>query len=271
MSERDVAIIRRPSVAALRGLLSALLALAAAAAVALAQTPKPAPKDAPRVLMALPFGIAPGKPVQVEMRGLNLDTAKSVRLAGKGTIKLLKGEKLTVPNMREASKEGSSRVLVEVALAEDVAGEAVEAIVVTPAGEAPPHRILVVRKPLTPEKEPNDGFKTAQPVKAGETIEGRIVRDRDVDVYRFELKAGEEAVVEVFAARHGGALDSFLEVFDSEGNIIASSDDLPGTTDSRVRWTAKKAGVYYASVTDAHGQGGPGHLYWLTMTTPARR
>jgi hypothetical protein len=231
--------------------------------LALAQK-KPSPKDQPKVLMATQFGIAPGKTSKLALRGLNLDSAAEVRLSAKGSVKLLKKHKVPVPPQQEASRVGNSEVEIQVTLPADI-GDNADVTVVTPAGTSAAHRILIDRTPPLAEKEPNDGFKQAQPVKVGDTVEGSIARGQDVDVYRFEAKAGDKVVVEVFAARLGSALDSFLTVYDAGGQIVASSDDITDSTDSRLELTLTKAGTYYASVTDAHDQGGPAHRYRLVI------
>src|SRR5262245_26321915 len=69
--------------------------LLAPLSVAVAQK-KDKPKDQPKVILAQPFGVAPGKATKLTLRGLKLDNAKEVR-AGKGTIKLLKKGKVAVP------------------------------------------------------------------------------------------------------------------------------------------------------------------------------
>jgi hypothetical protein len=125
--------------------------------------------------------------------------------------------------------------------------------------------VLIDRTPPLTEKEPNDGFKQAQPVKLGQTVEGGIDRGQDVDVFRFEAKAGDKVVVEVIAARLGSALDSFLTVCDGDGQILGTCDDVEGSTDSRLELTLKKAGIYYACVSDANDQGGPAHRYRLVV------
>lgn len=236
-----------------------VLALPMPAAIA-QKKPKP---PGPKVLMALPFGVAPGKPAKVELRGLGLDTAKDVRLTGKGSIKLLSKGKVPVPNRQEASRVGDSRALVEL----NVPGgaEAVELVVVTDKGASVPHKVRIDSAPAVLEKEPNDGFKQAQKVKLGDTVQGRIERDRDVDVYAFEAKAGQAVTVEVFAARFGGGLDAFLTIHDEAGNLVDSCDDVPGSRDARVEFRAATTGRYYATVTDANDQGGPAHLYRLVL------
>ena len=91
-------------------------------------------------------------------------------------------------------------------------------------------------------------------------IDGAIGQNQDVDVFRFDGQARQQVVIEIFAARYGSALDSFLTLYNAEGQIVASNDDMEGTTDSRIEATLPKAGVYYVSVIDAHDSGGHTHV-----------
>src|SRR5262249_40742924 len=132
--------------------------------------------------------------------------------------------------------------------------------------ESPVHPLLVDRDPVASEKEPNNGFRQAQPVQLGQTVEGQIAAAQDVDVYRFEGKEGQRVAVEVLAARYGSALDSLLTVYDADGRALASNDALDTTTaDSRVDLTLPKAGAYFVGVQDANDQGGPAHVYRLAL------
>src|SRR5262249_6209220 len=126
-------------------------------------------------------------------------------------------------------------------------------------------KVLIDRTPPVAEKEPNDGFDTAQAVKVGQTIEGSISRAQDGDVYRFEAKAGDKGVIEGFAARLGSAVGALLQVDDGDKQILATCDDVQDSTDSRIEATLEKAGTYYGSVTDAHDQGGALHPYRLVI------
>lgn len=218
-------------------------------------------KDAPRVLVALPFGVAPGKPARLTLRGLKLDTAKEVRVAPAGSVQLRSKGTVSVPNQQELSHLGDTQIEVELTVPAGATGEAVEVVVVTPAGSSAPHRVLLDRAVLVEEKEPNDGFKQAQPVRPGQTVAGGIARTQDVDVYRFEGKAGQKVVVEVAAARHGSALDAYLSLHDESGRVLTVSDDDAGSQDARVEITLPHSGAYLVSVADAHDQGGPSHLY----------
>src|SRR5207247_5912931 len=131
-------------------------------------------------------------------------------------------------------------------------------------GETPPHDLLVETTMLgQPEKEPNNGFPQAQPIKIPQAIDGLIREPRDVDVFRLEGKAGQRLVFEVLAARHGSALDSILTLYDAAGQQLASNDDIDGTTDSRLDVILPKDGTYYLTLIDAHDQGGPAHVYRL--------
>jgi hypothetical protein len=235
-----------------------------AAALAPAQGKKKAAPAGPKVLMALPPGVKPGATHKVTLRGLKLDGAKEVRLS-KGTAKLLKSQKVAVPNGLDANKVGDSQVEVELSIPADAAGDAVTVQVVTPAGTSTEHKVLLDRTPIVTEKEPNDGFKTAQPIKVGDVVQGAISGGQDVDVFRFEGKAGQKVTVEVFAARLGSALDAFLTLYDAKGQVLASCDDLPDTTDARIEVTLPRAGTYHAAVIDAHDQGGVTHFYRLVV------
>ena len=244
------------------------LALLVLPALALAQPKQPDPKDAPRVLMALPFGVAPGKATKVTLRGLKLDAAKEVRFedkAVKGTIKLSSKGKTGVPKDMEAARVGDTQVEIEITVPDGVAGDTVSLVVVTPGGDSMPHKLLLDRTLLVQEKEPNDGFDTAQVVSLGQVILGSIDRAQDVDVYAFEGKAGQRVVVEVHAARYGGALDSFLTLHDKDGQVIASNDDTADSVDSRVEATLPRAGKYFVTVIDSHDSGGALHAYRLSL------
>ena len=244
------------------------LALLILPALALAQPKKPDAKDAPRVLMALPFGVAPGKSTKVTLRGLKLDTAKEVRFADKafeGTIKLSNKGKVGVPKEMEAARVGDTQVEIEITVPAGVVKDSLSLVVVTPGGDSPPHELLLDRTPLVQEKEPNDGFDTAQLVSLGQVIQGSIDRAQDVDVYAFEGKAGQKVVLEVHAARYGGALDSFLSLHDKDGQVLATNDDIPGSVDSRIEATLPKVGKYFITVIDAQDTGGALHGYRLSL------
>jgi hypothetical protein len=245
--------------------LALLLLLLPASLLPAQNKKKEAPKDVPKVLMALPFGARPGAATKLTLRGLKLDTVKEVRIAPKGAVKLLKKGKTSVPAQMEASRAGDSEAEVELTLPADVPGGTVKLVAVGPGGESAPHEVLIDRIPPVAEKEPNDGFKQAQPVKVGDVVQGAISRPLDVDLYRFEGKGGQKVVVEVHAARHGSPLDSVLTLYDAAGSVLETSDDIPGSSDSRIEMTLPQTGSYYAAVSDANDQGAAFFLYRLSV------
>jgi hypothetical protein len=242
----------------------ALVALLGATAFLPAQDKKPQEKkDTPRVIVAVPLGVPAGRATKVTLRGLKLDTATEVRVAvPQATAKVVGKGKATVPNMQDAKRAGDTQAEVEVTLPSDVPEGTVELIVVTPTGDSAPHKLLVEKTiPVIAEKEPNNGFKQAQPIALPQAVDGVIGQNQDVDVFRFEGQAGQRVVIEVLAARYGSVLDSYLSLHDAGGRLLATNDDTDGTTDSRIEATLPQDGAYFASVIDAHDTGGPAHVY----------
>ncbi len=75
------------------------------------------------------------------------------------------------------------------------------------------------------EQEPNDSPQTAQAVTLPVIVNGRIDRPGDWDVFRFEGRAGQQIIAEVYARRLESPLDSVLELTDAAGKRLAFNDD----------------------------------------------
>ncbi len=71
----------------------------------------------------------------------------------------------------------------------------------------------------------------------------------DVDLVRLDLARGTTVDAQVNALFIGSALDSYLRVFDSNGNELAFNDNRFGSTDSRILFTAPSDGTYYFGVS----------------------
>ena len=244
--------------------ISLILAFSAVAA----EPVKPDPKERPKIIVAVPLGLTPGKPTKLLLRGIKLDEATEIRLHDpKGSAKILSKGKAPVnaKEKEQLDRYGDTQMEIEATPSADYPGPTVMLSVVTPAGESPPHAVLVDREPVVHEKKPNNGFENAQPVGFGQTVEGVVNAASDVEVYRFDGKEGQRLVLEVFAARYGSPLDSLLTLYDADGRIVASNDDADGTADSRIETTLPRNGVYYVSVVDANDGGGPNDVYRLTI------
>ena len=231
----------------------------------LAQDKKPEKKDLPRVLLALPLGAAPGGTTQVTLRGLKLDTATEVRFPeSKATAKIVRKGKSPAPD-KNPDKVGDTEVVADITVPAGTPSGVLSVIVVTPDGSTASHGILVEATiPVVAEKEPNNGFQQAQAIQIPQIVDGSIREPRDVDVFRFDGKQGQKLVFEVFAARHGSALDSILTLYDAAGQQLAWNDDIDGSTDSRLNVTLPKTGSYFLSLQDAHDLGSAMHVYRLS-------
>lgn len=240
--------------------------LVCSVALSAAEPKKPNPKELPKVIVAAPLGIAPGVKTRLLLRGLRLDKATEVRCQEpRATAKLLKKSKVGVPNPQSLDRLGDTQVEAEVTLPPDYPNRTVTVTVLTPAGESPAHALLVERASVLDEKEPNNGFRQTQAIALPQEVQGRIDGAKDVDVYRFEGKAGQQVTVEVHAARYGSPLDPLLTLYDAEGRILASCDDAASGADPRLEVTLPKDGGYVVGVIDANDEGGPAYLYRLSL------
>jgi hypothetical protein len=231
------------------------------------QDKKEEKKDTPKVLMSIPLGVCPGVATKVTLRGLKLDTATALRFpGGQGSSKIIAKKKVPVPKDLDPAKLGDTEVVAHISLPPGIPSGSIALIAVTPTGETPAHSLLVEDKALvTQELEPNNGFRKAQPIVLPRIIDGVIDGPQDVDVFRFEGQAGQRVTCEVLAARHGSPLDSVLTLYDAGGREVASNDDIPGSSDSRLEVTLPRTGSYYLSVMDANDQGGSMYAYRLVV------
>jgi len=230
---------------------------------------KPEP---PRIIMAVPLAVKPGEKVSVGLRGLKLDNVTAVRI-GEGEKKI--EAKLTnkggakPPDRYEAKQVGDTKVDIEFALPADAPGVAegkIKIIAVNDGGESEAYELRVIAgDALVQEKEPNDAFKTAQPVAAGQTVAGTMQGNNQVDVFAYTATKGEKIIVEVFAARLGSAFDASITLFDPTSNIVTLADDIKGSRDSVLTFTASMDGVYLFVLQDAMDRGDSTHPYLLEV------
>ena len=126
------------------------------------------------------------------------------------------------------------------------------------------------------DQEPNNLPASAQRVKFPVTVNGRINAPGDWDVFRFEGRAGDEIVAEVFARRLDSPLDSVLKLTDAAGKQLALNDDHEDKSsglnthhaDSYLRATLPADSTYYLHLGDTQRQGGGEFTYRLRLGTP---
>lgn len=125
-------------------------------------------------------------------------------------------------------------------------------------------------------KEAKPGPKSPQKVQLPVVINGKIeVRD-DWDVFQFAGRAGETVVVEVSARRLDSPLDSVLKLTDASGKLIGFSDDREdlgaGTNthhaDSYILAKLPADGDYFVHLGDTARNGGDEYGYRLRIGPP---
>src|SRR5438874_1080452 len=110
-------------------------------AVAVQKKPE-AKKIEPRVIMAIPLGVAPGATTRVTLRGLNLEKVKELKFTEAGVkVKIVSQGKAGVPD-KNPEKVGDTQIVVDVTLPPSQKS-AVSFVVVTEQGDTKPHQLLV--------------------------------------------------------------------------------------------------------------------------------
>jgi hypothetical protein len=131
-------------------------------------------------------------------------------------------------------------------------------------------RIALGDSPELLESEPNGQAAQAKNVTFPATLNGRIDRPGDTDVWRFEAKQGDQFTFDLQASRLGSPLDSVLTLIDSTGKQIATHDDLgKGQTDSLLNAKIPADGVYTLHVRDQLVSRGGATFAYRILATPA--
>jgi hypothetical protein len=145
---------------------------------------------------------------------------------------------------------------------------------VTPNANTVP--LLLDTLPERFEAEPNDARTNATPVALPAIVNARIDRPGDWDVYRFEGRAGQQVVAEVFARRLDSPVDSLLRLIDPAGKQVAANDDREDKgsglnthhADSYLSVRLLADGAYTLYVGDTQRAGGPAYTYRLRLSEP---
>ncbi|MBL9002079.1 MAG: S8 family serine peptidase [Phycisphaerae bacterium] len=111
----------------------------------------------------------------------------------------------------------------------------------------------------TGDNETNDTLATATPVIfdaggqanfQGVTLGNGLSGNLDVDIYRIDIPRGAFISAEIFAKRltNPSTLDSYLRLFDANGQQLASNDQSAGS-DSLINFFVNTGGTYYVGVS----------------------
>lgn len=245
--------------------IAAVLGLVMLSSVASAQDAKPDKR--PRVVVASPLAIKVGEPVKLLLRGMSLDEITEVKVAsGDAKVEVASKGKATVPQNYEAKKIGDTQAELKFTLPADSTLDRLQLTVVAAAGVSDPYEIAIGKtEELIEDKEPNDGFKTAQSIAVGKTVVGTIHDSRNVDVFEFKGTAGQKLEIRVHAAQLGSPVDPVLTLYDGKGQVIADADDTDGR-DPRLEVVLSSTGSFFVGVQDANDAGGIHFAYLLKVS-----
>lgn len=231
-----------------------------------AEPEKPKEPVPPKIVMATPLAIVPGTKARIAFRGAGLEEPKEVRSSAKNLpLKIASKGKIVVPQEFTAERVGDTQVEIDLEIPVDLPPGDVEFEIETAAGVAKRKILVLPLGKAAWDEGSNNGFREAKNFEPGRTLIGVMNEARDVDVFRVELKAGQALIGKVQAARLGSPFDAALALYDADGRLLASYDDLSDESDLEFRRTATAGGPVFVAVYDANDRGGQTHVYLLTL------
>lgn len=223
--------------------------------------------EAPKIIMTVPFVVTPGTN-KVTVRGLLLTNATAFRFpsATAAAVSILSQGKATVPEKADIKKVGDTQVEAEIVLPEDFPAGDLSFVVSTLDGDTNTNFLHVIEaNRLFTEKEPNPGFRKANPITLPRLIRGVIQDANDVDVFRFEGKAGDKISAKTLSSQYGSILDPIITVFDAKGHVLKTRDDAKNL-DAELTVTLPGDGDYFLAINDAHERGGATYTYAIQIS-----
>jgi len=224
-----------------------------------------AKNEAARITAIEPAAIVSGTKTTLKVRGFKLKESTEIRfpmaIEVKGEITEKKDS--GPPKGLENKLVGDTQLLAEITLPANHPAGTLEYVISTPAGDALGKlRVLAVDTSID-EMEPNNGFREAQKLQPNQFARGSIQSDKDVDVYAFPAKAGQQLKVTLTS----GApliMDAVLQCYDARGQFLAAADD-GESRDPVLTLKPPTDGLVYLCVSSAHDIGGEWNSYLLTV------
>ena len=119
------------------------------------------------------------------------------------------------------------------------------------------------------DAEPNDTAETATPVTLPGGLNGRFIKPKDRDFWKFEAKKGQRVLFTAQTRSIGSASEVMLQLRDEKGTAIASSS-VSDAGEGSVTNTIPADGSYFLAVDELIRRGGPHHAYRIVaeLLTP---
>jgi Bacterial pre-peptidase C-terminal domain len=216
-----------------------------------------------------PMGARQGSSSELTLRGDFLEVGTPVRFSAAGLSSAAHGIDGT---LGERCLSGDYRLAARVSPNSEPG--AYDFGVKDDSGTLAPLKFIVGDLPEVTEAEPNDTVAQSQPLNGALTVNGRMDRDGDEDLFRISAEAGASLLFQVDAEKYGSVFDSSLTLLDVAGKALASNDDAkwPGRAlnrDSLINFKFKEKGDYLIRVSSLYRRGGPDHVYRLTVRPAA--
>ena len=230
----------------------------------------PSKPELPVARIIAPLVIPVGSNLPIRIRGDHLDKAKKMILE-------LDGETFEFdPTDKKAdlgeikgfdNKEiGSTMCMAECSIPADWVGKAFNVSIMTEGGQTEAMICRVAGEKEISEKEPNQGFKDAQPIKASQSVFGEINHDKDVDVFSISLKAGQKIRISVMTNTRTTLIDPLVSVFDRNGSQVSGQDDSGLDRDPDFVFSPPTEATWFIVLQDAHRLGSEWHAYTLKVS-----
>ncbi len=213
--------------------------------------------EAQQISSVSPRTATVGDPVELEFIG------KDLGLSGDGNLSILASftcDQEIISEFPKPPADGKgaktrNKVRLKVTLKKDTPLGIGWLRLVTSMGITPPILFLVDDLP-TRKVESKSRREEAVLLDPPLALESRTP-NLDVHCYKLEVRSGQRIAVEVFGSRLGEDVDAALKLLDSEGRILAASDDEPGSaTDPRLSHVFSKNETVYIEVREVRYQGG---------------
>jgi hypothetical protein len=211
----------------------------------------------PQIAQIEPLAVAPGKTVDVAIRGQNLQSPRSFWTTFATRCEF-------IPAADESTQKGEKLVCrVTVPRGEQVGLGAVR--VVTGEGVSNPLLVMLDDLATIAEASDNHAPAQAQPIQLPIAMDGQCEPVQE-DFFRFHADAGQHVSFEVVSQRLGSKLDPVLRLLQADGKELARLDDDEGTGgDSRFVHTFESGGDYLLVLRDVRHLGGSDFRYRLRV------
>ena len=109
------------------------------------------------------------------------------------------------------------------------------------------YRLSVSERAQPPADDHAGGLSSATRVSVGSSVSGVIETSGDVDVFSFGAARNLEYTIQTSIVS-GSALDTWIGLYNSSVNELASDDNSGSGRASKIVWTAPSSGTYYVAV-----------------------